>query len=384
MKLNELKCKSAKPSAKSYKLFDGAGLYLEVMPGGSKHWRYKYYQGGKEKRLSFGRYPALPLKVAREKLLEVKTKMERGEPLEPAAPQVAVTFASLAEEWLTCKQPGWSQNTYNICVARLRLHIFPRIGDMPLQEVRPLTILELMNALKAAGAPETARRCRQVCDAVFRYGMVTERTEHNPAATIRGMMAMGGKKHMAAFDKTALPAFLANLRGNKARLYPQTIAAIQLLLHTFVRTGELIGARWDEFDLEQAQWLIPASRMKMKRAHVVPLSRQVIDIIEGLRLLRVSEYLLPSPNRAGQPVSNCIVLMALRRMGYGGIMTGHGFRSLAKTTILEDLPGYTEDIIERQLAHAPRGAYGEAYNRAHYLPQRREMMQAWADYIFRL
>lgn len=383
MKLTDLKCKSAKPREKSYKMFDGGGLYLEVMPGGSKHWRYKFFEDGKEKRLSFGRYPDVPLKEARERRQQARILIDRGESPAPKSAARRLTFEALAQEWLEHNRDRWSEKTHRTNGTRLAMHVYPLIGQMALDEIRPLHMLDLMRRMRDRGTPEMGRRVRDLCDAVFRLGIVTERCESNPAAAVRGIVTTPAGGHMAAFDKTALPAFLSALNSNSARLYPHTLAAIRLLLLTFVRTGELIGARWEEIDEAGAQWLIPPERMKMKRAHLVPLSRQALTVIDVLRAIRQNEWLLPSPIRHNQHVSNGIVLMGLRRLGYGGEMTGHGFRSLAKSTILEELPGYTEDIIERQLAHAPRGAYGEAYNRAQYLEQRRQMMQDWADYIDR-
>jgi integrase len=255
---------------------------------------------------------------------------------------------------------------------------------MPVTEITSLIVLRALQKIENRGALEMTRRASQYCGQIFRYAIVTGRAENDPTVALKGALLPPLPSHFAAIEPRDLPDFLHCLDRNDARLYVHTRLAIRLMLLTFVRTGELIKATWDEFDLDDAQWTIPAERMKMRRPHIVPLSRQAIAVLQQLYELNGrSQWILASPSKPRQHMSNGTILMALKRMGYGGRMTGHGFRALAMTTIQEKLK-YPHDVVDRQLAHAPGDKLAAAYDRAQYLDERRTMMQAWADYLDRI
>ncbi|MCL2469059.1 MAG: tyrosine-type recombinase/integrase, partial [Alphaproteobacteria bacterium] len=291
------------------------------------------------------------------------------------------TFESLAREWHEHQQMRWSEGHAKDVLHRLSIDIFPEIGFRPIKDILPPEILDALRKVEDRGAYEIARRLLQNCGQVFRYAVATGRLDSDPTRDLKGALKPFKKSHFAALEVKDLPTFLYDLETNKARLYPQTIRAIKLLMLTFVRTGELIGARWEEIDLDGAQWEIPAERMKMRRPHMVPLSRQVITLLhEQHEITGRWPWVFPNQIRPKDHMSNNTVLMALRRMGYKGKMTGHGFRALAMSTIKERL-GYRHEVVDRQLAHAPKNKVDSAYDRAKFLDERKIMMQNWADYL---
>lgn len=389
MKLNDQTCKNAKPKDKAYKLSDGGGLYLEITPKGSKLWRLKYRFLNKEKKLSIGPYPTITLAEARNRREDAKRLLANGhdpssvkqEMKQAQIIEASNTFETIAREWHDMKKPDWSQTNTDIVLKRLENDVFPVIGKKPITTLTHTDLLNLAKSVKERGANELAKRIIQMCKHIFQYAIITSRAEKNIARDLTGMVKNDTKTHYAAIEAKDLPQFLADLRNHKAKLNRQTYLAVEFLMLTFVRTGEMIKAEWSEFDLTARQWVIPAPRMKMKREHLVPLSDQAICILEELRKLHNHPvYVFPSRNSRNNHMSNNTILMALRRMGYGGIMTGHGFRSLAMSTIMEKL-GYRHEVPDLQLAHSKGGDVNRAYDRAKFLPDRIKMMQEWADYI---
>lgn len=389
MPLTAKACDNAKPLIKSYKLADGGGLYLEVTPAGGKYWRWKYRFMGKEKRLAFGVYPEVSLADARDKRESARKLLAEG--VDPAFAKkehkrqakltAATTFEAVAVEWASHQAERWSDDHGERILGRLKADLFPEIGHLPVAQVRPLDILAALKKVEERGAHEVARRLLQTCNQIYRYAIVHEQSERNPAADLKGALKPYKKGHYAALDFKALPAFLSKLEHNEARLFPHTRLAMKMMVLTFVRTGELIGARWDEINWAEKQWEIPGERMKMGLPHLVPLSHQTLAILKELRELSTNRvFVFPSQIRANKHMSNNTLLKALERMGYKGEATGHGFRALAMSTIKEKL-GYRHEVVDRQLAHARRTQNDAAYDRAEFWDERKKMMQKWADYI---
>ena len=389
MKLTNTACINAKPKEKPYKLADGGGMYLEITPSGGKLWRLKYRFGGKEKLLSLGKYPQTTLAEARIKREELKKLLANGtDPSDHRKQQKqeqtlssANNFEAVAREWHENHKATWSDNHTKTVLQRLEADIFPALGYRPINSINAPDLLAVVRKIEERGAHDVAKRAVQVCGQIFRYGIVTGRNDRNPAADLRGALKAAPKGHYASIEPDDIPDFLEALNKNEARLYRETTLAIKLLMLTFVRTSELIEAKWSEFDMEKALWSIPAKRMKMKRPHIVPLAKQAIKILEELKTLGgSSEWILPSQFGSRKHMSNNTILKALERLGYKGRMTGHGFRALAMTTIKERL-GYLHEIVDRQLAHAPRTTNDKAYDRTKFIEDRTKMMQEWADYL---
>lgn len=389
MKLSDSSCKRAKPKEKAYKLADGLGMYLEVMPNGSKYWRLKYRVDSKEKRISFGVYPEVPLKDARNKREEARKLIADG--IDPSFARKheklhknqsnANTFEVVAREWHSKKFLKWSSHYSQTIMNRLESDVFPRIGNYPIKELTPPIMLSVLQEIEKRGVYELTRRVKQYCGQIFRYAISVGLVERDVTADLRGALETLPTGHYASIEPDELPQLIRDIERNDARMYPTTRLALEFMLHTFVRTGELIQAKWDEFNIKEARWIIPAERMKMKKAHIVPLSTQSLAILNELHLHTGHyDWVFASPTRPRNHMSNNAILTGLKRMGYKGRMTGHGFRSLAMTSILEKLH-YPFDVVDAQLAHGKRNALGEAYDRAKYLQQRTEMMQDWSDYI---
>lgn len=382
-------CLKAKPKTKAFKMADGEGMYLEITPSGGKYWRLKYRFGNKEKKLALGVYPEVSLAEARERRFDARKLLAAGiDPSEARQEQkrtallnAANTFEAVAREWHEHNKGGCSAKHAGNLLHRLELDIFPEIGHHPIASVTARQILEALRKIEKRGAHEIARRARQICGQVFRYAVVTDRAERNPVPDLQGALKPFKQGHYAALEANDLPEFLAAMERNDGRLYMPTRCATRLLMLTFVRTSELIEANWTEFNLEAGEWIIPAERMKMRRPHIVPLSRQAISILNDMKQLTGKwEWVFPNQAHPRKHMSNATILRALLRMGYKGKMTGHGFRALAMSTIKEKL-GYRHEVVDRQLAHAPRNKIDAAYDRAQFLPDRRKMMQEWADYL---
>lgn len=398
--LSDTRIRSTKPGAKPIRLSDEKGLYLEISPSGGKWWRLKYRFAGKEKLLSMGTYPDTGLKVAREKRDRARALLAEG--VDPSATRraekesrstaVVNGFEAVAREWhatihLAQVSAGHAART----LIRLERDVFPWLGGFPVGEIKAPQLLQAMRRIEARGAIETAHRALQACGQVFRYAIATGRAERDPTPDLRGALKPVLVQHMAAItDPQRVGDLLRAIESYKGM--PITRAALSLAPLVFVRPGELRKAEWVEFDLDAAQWRIPAARMKRTKqeklsgsAHAVPLSRQAVAILRELHpLTGHGRYLFPSPRTGERPMSDNGVLSALRRMGFpSDEMTGHGFRAMARTMLAERL-NVDEAIIEAQLAHAVKDSLGRAYNRTEFLEQRRKMLQTWADYLDKL
>jgi integrase len=390
MKLSDTKLRNAKPKEKPYKIADGGGLYVEVFPNGSKLWRLKYRRiGGAETRVSLGAYSEVPLVEARAKREDLKRqrrdgidpaherRLEKARKLEAASN----SFEAVAREWLEKFAATKTEEHTARMLRRFERDIFPFIGRKPIVEIKAAELLLALRRIEARGAIETAHRARGDAGAVFRYAVATGRAERDITADLRGALAAGTKRHFAAIIEPAeVGALLRAIEAYKGT--PEVRAALQLAPIVFVRPGELRTAEWAEFDLKKAEWNIPAEKMKTRTPHLVPLSAQALEILNDLRKITgSSRYVFPSARSNVRPMSEVAVLAALRRMGYSKAeMTGHGFRAMART-ILDEVLGFRQDIIEHQLAHAVKDPNGRAYNRTSHLAERRRMMQSWADYL---
>jgi integrase len=387
--LSAVECKNATSKGVGIrKLHDGDGLYLWVYLDGRKYWRMRYWQAAKEKSLSIGVYPKVSLSDARKKRDELRKQLEAN--LDPSAERKATnlrkklsaenSFEAVALEWFTKQQHIWVPHYAIDIKHRLEANVFPLLGKRPLDEIEAPELLQAIRKIEDRGSYDLAHRVLQVCGQVFRYGIATGRCTRNLAADLRGALTPHVKHHQAAVRPEELPDLLKAIAGYDEVGGKQTRLALQLLAQTFVRTNELIGAEWTEFDLDQALWIIPAGRMKMKTEHLVPLSKQSLALLLEIRAIAGgSRYVFPGRN-SNKPISNNTMLFALYRMGYKGKMTGHGFRAVA-STILNETGNFKPDVIERQLAHCERNEVRGAYNRAEYLPERKRMMQCWADYL---
>lgn len=392
MKLADIQCKNAKPKTKPYKLSDGGGMYLEVMPNGSKYWRLKYRLHSKEKRLALGVYPEIPLSEARDKRDKAKKQIREG--IDPvlakkqnkreAKKKAANTFKAIALEWHGQNAERWSKNYGYKVLKGLELNVFPFIGDCPIADIMPAELLsECLRRPEQRGSLDIAGRTRQICGQVFRYGIQTGRCQWNAAENLRGALKTKKTEHFRTIDAKELPMFIKALERNEARLFERTRRAVWLSLLTFLRPKEIRMARWEDIDFDEKMWLIPAEIMKMGKEHFVPLSKQAIAVLEEQKKeveILNTPWVFPSQVRPKEPMSDGTVNKAIKRLGYGKDMVAHGFRALARTTIREKLD-YDSEIIERQLAHKASGPLGEAYNRTQFLDKRTKMMQEWSDYI---
>lgn len=387
MKLSDLKVRNAKAGEKPIKLSDGGGLFLLVQPNGAKGWRLAYRFEGKQKLLSLGIYPAVTLKSAREKRDEIKEQLAKG--IDPSAFRKAAksldsdTFEALAREWFNKFSSTWVKSHSDKVIRRLERDIFPWIGKLPTMEITPPELLVVLRRIEARGAVESAHRVLQNCGQIFRYGIATGRAERDPSADLRGAIPPTKAQHYSSVkDPVAIGKLLRAIDGYEGTMIAR--CALRLAPLVFVRPGELRHAEWSEIDLKRGEWRIPAGKMKMKDPHIVPLSRQSIAILEELRpFTEQGKYVFPSPRSPNRLMSDNTVNAALRRLGYEkDQMTGHGFRSIASTTLHE--LGWPSAVIERQLAHGERNKVKAAYNFAEYLSERRKMMQAWADHLDKL
>lgn len=378
-KLTDLVIKKSLPADRPYKLSDGGGLFLLVHSNGSRYWRMAYRFGGKQKLLALGIYPGVSLAAARAARDVAKRSLFLGE--DPGAirrqekqtekGQSEKYFRHMALSWLENYAARWSAVHRGRVLASFESDIFPALGNLEIEEITPPMVLDVIRAVEARGALDVASRILQRISAVFRYAIQTGRVTYNPAADMRGVLRTRKVVHRLAISKADLPQFFARLQDYNGE--PVTKLALLLVVLTFVRTGELRGARWDEFDFSSLEWRLPASRMKMKAAHVVHLSRQAVAVLEALRPYTNNQALLfPSRLSPERPFSENTLLFALYRMGYHGQATTHGFRALASTILNES--GFRPDVIERQLAHVERNKVRAAYHRSEYLEDRRRMM----------
>lgn len=388
MPLTDVRIRTAKPREKQYKLTDGAGLYLLVMPNGGTWWRFDYRFGGKRKTLSMGTYPEVGLSEARSKRDEARRLLAKG--LDPSAERraakaralrtAASSFETVAKEWFDKFSPGWAPSHAKIVWRRIEKEVLPDLGSLPIAEIDAPELLQLVRKIESRGVTDMARRVLQVCGQIFRYAIATGQTRQDPSFALKGSLPPEVKKHFASItDPKKIGELMRAIDGYEGGTAVQT--ALRLAPLVFVRPGELRHAEWVEIDFDAAEWKISAEKMKMKRPHIVPLSTQALAILEEARLITGSgRYVFPSIITATRPMSENVINAALRRLGYTKEeMTGHGFRSMASTLLNEQ--GWNRDVIERQLAHVEGNSVRAAYNYADYLPERREMMQAWADHL---
>ena len=386
MALSDITVKKAKPHEKAMRLFDGGGLYLEVSPAGGKLWRWKYRYGGKEKRLSLGTYPDTGLADARAKHGVARKLLAAG--IDPSVQRKAEklatkersanTFAAIAAELLAQRAkklaPGSAERERRLLETDLA-----SLAAVPIADVTAPLLLRSLRKIEHRGAVETAHRARMLASQVFRYAIATGRADRNPAVDLVGALSQPDKKHFASLTEPAdVAPLLRALWGYQGS--PVVNAALKLAPLFFVRPGELRCARWADIDLDAAEWRYTAS--KTGTPHIVPLATQAVDILRELQeLTGRAEYVFPGVRGRDRPMSENTINAAMRRMGFDGdTMTGHGFRAMART-LLDEVLGERYDLIEHQLAHAVRDPNGRAYNRTAHLPERKKMMQGWADYL---
>ena len=392
MSLTDVFLRGLKPNGTPQKHTDGGGLYLFVSPTGGKLWRMDYRFAGKRKTLSFGAYPAVPLKDARyrrdaaKELLAkdidpgAQKKQAKAAAVEEVRAQT-ITFAYVAREWFAKKTAHLTPDYRKQLLSRLENHLFPYIGGKPLATLEPSDVLAAVRHTENRGAIETAHRLTQLAGKVCRYGRIVGYCKYDVTAGLTDALpSIPQTKHFAAI--TAPKEIGHLLRAIDGYQGDVSIAyAMRILPYVFVRSQEIRGAEWTEINFDAAEWIIPAGRMKMKKPHIVPLARQVVSLFVALREYSgAGRLVFPSPFSATRCISDMGLLNALRRMGYvKGEMTIHGFRGMASTLLNEQ--GYRADVIEAQLAHGEKNAIRKAYNHAEYLPERRKMMQEWADYL---
>ncbi len=377
---------NAKPRANAYKLAAERGMYLLVQPSGARLFRMDYRRPGTGKRntLALGVFPDVSLRKARERRDEARALLADG--IDPGAQRKAAkdagadTFEAIAREWHGKRKPKWTESYATHLMRRLEVNVFPWIGSSPIAKLTAPNLLTMLRRIESRGLIETAHRVHQTCAEVFRYAIATGRATADPTPSLRGAIPPAAKVHFASIKEPDRVADLLRDIDGYAGHYV-TRAALQLAPLVFVRPGELRHAEWAEIDMDKAEWRIPAEKMKMRAPHIVPLSTQAVAILRDLHpLTGRGGYVLPSLRTHERPMSENTVNAALRRLGYDGrTMVGHGFRSMASTLLNEQ--GWHRDAIERQLAHAERDQVRAAYNYAEHLPERRKMMQAWADYL---
>ncbi|MEA3274785.1 MAG: integrase arm-type DNA-binding domain-containing protein [Pseudomonadota bacterium] len=390
MPLTDTQIRKAKPTEKAQRLFDGGGLYLEISPKGGKWWRLKYRVEGKEKRLSLGVYPDVSLKEARERRDDARKLLANN--IDPSENRKAAkaakveragnSFEVVAREWYAKHSPNWSANHGDRIIRRMERDIFPWLGGKPIAEISAPQLLEVIRRIEQRGALETAHRALGNCGQVFRYAVATGRAERDPSGDLRGALPPVKGQHFASITEPKKVAdVLRALDGYEGTLTVR--CALRLAPLVFVRPGELRHAKWADIDLEAGEWRYTVT--KTDTQHIVPLSRQAVEILTELQpLTGRGQYVFPGARSAARPMSDNAILAAMRRMGIGkDEMSGHGFRAMART-ILDEVLGFRPDYIEHQLAHAVRDPNGRAYNRTAHLPERRKMMQEWADYLDKL
>lgn len=384
MPLSDTAARQAKFNGKQQKLADEKGLFLLITSSG-KYWRLKFRFGGKEKVLALGVYPEVSLKEARVKREDARRQLAEGIDPSLARKQSKVAsrlasehnFEAIAREWHQSQLAIWSPGHAKRVIESLEVDAFPDLGLVPVSELTAPIMLDALRKVEARGATETAGRVLQRISSIMRYAIQTGRASYNPAQDLKGALRATKQEHRPALPRAELPEFYRRLAAEP--LNPATRLAFHLLMLTMTRPGEVRFARWDEFDIERAEWRIPAERMKMRAPHIVPLSRQALAVLKELRQVSGHcELLFPSERKLTDPMSENTLSYAMGRMGYKGIATPHGFRALASTTLNEE--GFDPDVIERQLAHAERNKVRAAYHRAEYLDDRRKLLQWLADF----
>jgi integrase len=395
MALTDTTIRSTKPAKKPFKMYDREGLFLLVNPGGSKLWRWRYWADGKEKLMALGEYPMVNLAEARERhfaarkklangidpMVERKTEAEtRQRETEERQHEAENSFEKIARKWWEWWAASKSPRHADYVLRRLEADVIPAFGHKFIDDVTPADIRKLMLAIEGRGARDVAKRAHETTGQIFRYAIAHGIASRNPAADFKpkDILAEATKENFSRVDAKDLPTLFAKMVDYDGDAI--TRLAMRLMAYTFVRTSELIESEWPEFDLDNARWNIPAERMKMDTPHIVPLSRQSVDVLRALTLLSGrGRFVFPGALDKNKPMSNNTILFALYRLGYKGRMTGHGFRGLASTILHEN--DFADEHIELQLAHIKRNKVAAAYNHAKYLSQRASMMQWWADYL---
>ncbi|MEQ4675607.1 integrase arm-type DNA-binding domain-containing protein [Providencia vermicola] len=386
MLLTDIQIRKAKPKDKAYTLNDGNGLSLLIEPNGSKGWRFRYRFAGKPKMISFGVYGQISLADARRKRDEAKKQLSDGIDPSDARKSEKITqkyaaentFKAVAMEWHASKCSTWSKGYASEILRCFENDVFPFIGSRPIDQLAPLELLAVLQKIEKRGALEQASKIRRRCGEVFRYAVITGRAKYNPAPDLSGAMNKPETKHFPFLQESEIPDFvkaLNNYQGSKITKY-----ATQLLMLTGVRTVELRFAEWSEFDFENALWEIPKERMKKRRPHLVPLSPQVLEILDKLKVISGNYSLLfPGRNDARKPISDASINKVIAKIGYKGRLTGHGFRHMMSTILHEK--GFDSAWIELQLAHVDKNTIRGTYNHAQYLTQRNKMLNHYSSFI---
>ncbi|QJT79277.1 integrase arm-type DNA-binding domain-containing protein [Kosakonia sp. MUSA4] len=386
MPLNDMQIRRAKPEAKPYTLGDGLGLSLLIEPNGSKSWRFRYRFAGKPKMISLGVYPAITLADARSRRDNARKLVAEGKnPSEVRKEQKLAlqtesenAFEKIAREWHQMKSAKWSAGYASDIMEAFQNDIFPYVGTRPVGEIKPLELLNVLRKIEKRGALEKMRKVRQRCSEVFRYAIATGRAEFNPAADLSSALEVHQSNHFPFLKAEEIPDFLKALEGYSGSKIVQI--ATKLLMITGVRTIELRAALWQEFDMDNALWEIPAKRMKMRRPHFVPLSPQALNLLNELKIMTGNyRYVFPGRNDPNKPMSEASINQLIKRIGYSGKVTGHGFRHMLSTILHEN--GYESIWIELQLAHVDKNSIRGTYNHAQYLENRRRMMEWYSEFI---
>ncbi len=388
MSLTDVQVRNAKPTDKQYKLAAGKGLYLVVSPKGGKWWRVRYRFSGKQKELSVGTYPDVSLKLATSRRDELRQKLEKGidpskeRKLEKITAKHADerTFEVIARDWMDKFGADWTDKYKKLTKSRLEQNAFPWIGNSDIDSITAPELLIILRKVESRGALETAHRVRKLCSCVFRYAIANGVAQRDPAADLVGALPPTKTKHLASItDPKMVGALLRAVDGYDGQFI--TKCALKLSALVMLRPVNIRSSKWEDIDLDTAQWKIPMGSMKMRRTHIVPLSKQAIDILKEVRALTGGgTFVFPSIRTKQRPMSENTITAALRRLGYSGDeMTAHGFRSMASTILHEQ--GYNSDWVELQLAHVDGNTVRASYNYAQYLPERKRMMQDWADYL---
>jgi integrase len=386
MPLTDIQVRNAKPKTAPYKLTDGEGMYLLVNASGAKYWRLKYRYGGKEKVLALGVYPDVRLPDARQRRADAKASLaekrdpgfERKTEKIVAAFRTSNTFEGVAREWWEIKRSNWSDSHARGTMQRLEKQLFPALSGRPVAEIEAPELLTVLRIIEARGALELTAKTLITAGQVFRYAIATSRAKSDPTRDLRGALKRREVRHYNALTELELPEFLQKLDAYDG--HDLTRHAMRLLMLTFLRTNELRGAKWTEFDFDKAEWRVPAERMKTRAEHLVPLCTQALAVLEQIKALSGNrEHVFPNEHNPQKCMSENTILFALYRMGYRGRATGHGFRATASTILNEQ--GWRADVIERQLAHTEKNKVRAAYHRSQYLDERWRMMQGWADYL---
>ena len=381
-KLSAIQVKQAKPQDKTYKLTDGKGLNLEIRSNGSKYWRLSYRYQQKQKTLALGVYPVVTLADARSLALDAKKLIQNGiDPSIHKRQQKVISsehaFKPIAEQWHKKESGRWSKNHSNKVWRSLKVDAFPHLGDMSIKDIKTSDVLHVIRKIEGRGALDVAGRIKQRISSIFRYAIQTGVIEHNPADALKNVIETRKVQHRKSIKIEELPSFLRALDTYKG--YPLTKYALQFIVYTFVRPGELRSAEWKDFDLEKAIWRIPPEKMKMSEEHIVPLSKQALSLLVSIKELSGNfDLVFPGSHNSRKPMSENTLTYAIRkRLEFDA--TAHGFRTTASTTLNE--AGYRVDVIERQLAHGERNKVRAAYNRSQYLQERVDMMQWYSDHL---